>query len=86
MICSLFFAVMSCAYLMAQGDGGYHLLHEYKLGGDTGWDYLTMDAASRRLYVTRGTHVQVVNIDSGKVEGDITDLKGVHGVALDKAQ
>jgi DNA-binding beta-propeller fold protein YncE len=85
MICSLFFAVMSCAYLMAQGDGGYHLLHEYKLGGDTGWDYLTMDAASRRLYVTRGTHVQVVNIDSGKVEGDITDLKGVHGVALDKA-
>ena len=70
---------------MAQGDGGYHLLHQYKLGGDTGWDYILMDSSSRRLYVTRGTHVQVINIDSGNVEGDITDLKGVHGVALDKA-
>lgn len=84
LICSLF-AVMSCGYIMAQGDGGYHLLHQYKLGGDTGWDYLNMDADSRRLYITRGTHVQIINIDSGKVEGDITDLKGVHGVALDKA-
>jgi DNA-binding beta-propeller fold protein YncE len=44
-----------------------------------------MDASSRRLYISRGTHVQVLNIDSGKVEGDITDLKGVHGIALDKA-
>ena len=81
----LFFAVMGSAYLMAQGDGGYHLVHQYKLAGDTGWDYILMDSATRRLYVTRGTHVQVVNIDSGNVEGDITDLKGVHGVALDKA-
>ena len=84
LICSLF-AVMSCGYVMAQGDGGYHLLHQYKLGGDTGWDYLNMDADSRRLYITRATHVQVINIDSGNVEGDIADLKGVHGVALDKA-
>jgi hypothetical protein len=83
--CSLFLAVMSCGQLLAQGDGGYHLLHQYKLGGDTGWDYLYMDAGSRRLYITRGTHVQVINIDSGKLEGDITGLQGVHGVALDKA-
>jgi YVTN family beta-propeller protein len=72
-------------YLLAEDAGGYHQKHEYKLGGDTGWDYLTMDAASRRLYISRGTHVQVVNIDTGKLEGDITDLKGVHGIALDKA-
>ena len=75
---------LGSAFAMAQGAGGYHQIHEYKLPGDTGWDYLNMDAASRRLYVSRGTHVQVVNIDTGKLEGDITDLKGVHGVALDK--
>jgi len=70
----------------AQGSAaGYRLLHEYKPGGEGGWDYLAMDAASRRLYISRGTHFQVLNIDTGKVEGDITDLKGVHGIALDKA-
>ena len=72
-------------YLLAQDTGGYHQKHEYKLGGDTGWDYLTMDAGSRRLYISRGTHVQVINIESGKPEGDTTDLKGVHGIAPDKA-
>jgi DNA-binding beta-propeller fold protein YncE len=87
-LCStLLLLAAGCRYGMAQAAdaGGYHQVHEYKVGGDTGWDYLTMDASSRRLYISRGTHVQVLNIDSGKVEGDITDLKGVHGIALDKA-
>jgi DNA-binding beta-propeller fold protein YncE len=83
----LFILAIGSAYLIAQGSqsGGYHQVHEYKLPGDTGWDYLTMDASSRRLYISRGTHVQVLNIDTGKLEGDIPDLKGVHGIALDKA-
>jgi len=78
---------LGCGYVVAQGaqTGGYHQVHEYKLQGDTGWDYLTMDASSRRLYISRGTHVQILNIDTGKIEGDIPDLKGVHGIALDKA-
>lgn len=77
---------MVSGYLPAQSSstGGYHLIHTYKLAGDTGWDYIAMDSSSRRLYITRGTHVQVINIDNGKLEGDIGDLKGVHGVALDK--
>ena len=85
-ICALLIAAL-CVCLPAQNPPatGYHLIHEYKLGGDTGWDYLNMDASSRRLYVSRGTHVQVLNIDTGKLEGDITELKGVHGIALDKA-
>jgi len=78
-------AVCGCLFGQNPAAAGYHLLHEYKLGGDTGWDYLTMDASSRRLYISRGTHVQVINIDTGKIEGDITDLKGVHGIALDQA-
>lgn len=83
----LFFIAITCGYALAQNPqgGGYHQIHQYKLSGDTGWDYLTMDAASRRLYISRGTHVQVLNIDSGKLEGDITGLQGVHGIALDKA-
>ena len=83
----LIFAVVTCGYLSPQASqtGGFHKVHEYKLTGDTGWDYLTMDSTTRRLYISRGTHVQILNIDSGKLEGDIPDLKGVHGVALDKA-
>src|SRR5438270_9318966 len=83
----LFVGTMGSIYLLAQSSqtGGYHQVHEYKLPGDTGWDYLTMDAGSRRLYISRGTHVQILNIDTGKIEGDIPDLKGVHGIALEKA-
>jgi DNA-binding beta-propeller fold protein YncE len=52
------------------------------LGGEGGWDYLTMDAASRRLYVSRGTKALVVDVDAKKVVGEIPDTKGIHGVAL----
>jgi DNA-binding beta-propeller fold protein YncE len=75
---------LTAAAQSSQGSS-YHQVHEYKPGGDTGWDYLNMDAASRRLYISRGTHVQILDIDTGKLEGDITGLQGVHGIALDKA-
>jgi len=61
---------------------GYHLLKEIKIGGDGGWDYLTMDSAARRLYVSHNTHVAVVDPDAGKVVGDIPDTPGVHGIAI----
>jgi YVTN family beta-propeller protein len=76
-------AFISVGPLLAQSS--YHQVHEYKPGGDGGWDYLMMDPDSRRLYISRGTHFQVLNIDSGKLEGDVTGLQGVHGIALDKA-
>ncbi len=60
----------------------YHPLARYQLGGEGGWDYLTIDSAARRLYITRGTHVMVVDPDSGKLLGDIPNTPGVHGVAL----
>lgn len=52
-----------------------------KVGGEGGWDYLTLDAAAGRLYVPRSTRVQVLDL-SGKVLGEIPDTPGVHGVAL----
>src|SRR4051794_11638113 len=61
---------------------GYHVIKRLPVGGEGGWDYLTVDAAARRLYVTRGTHVMVLDLDSDKVVGDIPNLSGVHGVAL----
>jgi hypothetical protein len=60
----------------------YHVINTYKLGGDGGWDYLNLDSSSRRLYISRATHVIVMDADSGKVVGDIPDTPGVHGIAL----
>jgi DNA-binding beta-propeller fold protein YncE len=61
---------------------GWKILKEIKVGGEGGWDYLTMDSEARRLYVSHATHVVVVDPDAGKVVGDIPDTPGVHGIAL----
>lgn len=61
---------------------GYHIIGEIQIGGDGGWDYLTADAAARRLYVSHATHVVVVDLDSNKIVGDIPDTPGVHGIAI----
>jgi YVTN family beta-propeller protein len=61
---------------------GWKIFKEIKIGGEGGWDYLTMDSAARRLYVSHNTHVVVVDPDAGKVVGDIPDTPGVHGIAL----
>src|SRR6266516_1634559 len=61
---------------------GYHVIGDIQIGGEGGWDYLTADATARRLYVSHATHVVVVDLDSGKVVGDIPDTPGVHGIAI----
>ena len=63
-------------------DSGYHLLKKVHLGGEGGWDYLKLDAEARRLYISHGTHVMVLDADSYQVVGDIPDTQGVHGVAV----
>ena len=60
----------------------YHQVARIALGGEGGWDYLTMDSAAQRLYVTRGTHVMVIDTARNAVMGDIANTPGVHGVAL----
>jgi DNA-binding beta-propeller fold protein YncE len=64
------------------GPSGYHIAKTYKLGGEGGWDYLTVDSKARRVYISRGTHVMVVDADSGAVAGDIPNTNGVHGIAI----
>ncbi len=61
---------------------GYHVIKTYKLGGDGGWDYLTLDKDARRLYISRSTRVMVIDADSGQPVGEIPDTPGVHGIAL----
>jgi DNA-binding beta-propeller fold protein YncE len=61
---------------------GYKVVNTYKAGGEGGWDYLTADAVTRRLYISRAAHVIVLDLDSGTNVGDIADTPGVHGIAL----
>lgn len=70
------------AVAVAAAGPGYHVVKTYKLGGEGGWDYLTVDASARRFYISRGTHVMVLDADSGKNVGEIPDTPGVHGIAL----
>src|SRR5215831_18444049 len=63
-------------------DPGLQVIKNYKLGGEGGWDYLTIDPATRHLFISRATHVMVIDADSGKPVGDIPDTPGVHGIAL----
>jgi YVTN family beta-propeller protein len=58
------------------------VLQRWKLGGDGGWDYLTIDSATKRLFISRGTRVDVISAESGKLIGSIPDTLGVHGIAL----
>ena len=66
----------------AKGPSGYHVIKKVVLGGEGGWDYLTTDSEARRVYVSRGTHVMVVDADTGAVVGDIPNTNGVHGIAI----
>ena len=74
-------ALLSCPLLFA-ADPGLHVIKTYTLGGEGGWDYLTIDPDSRHLFISRATHVIVIDADSGKPVGDIPDTPGVHGIAL----
>jgi DNA-binding beta-propeller fold protein YncE len=65
-------------------DGPYKLIKEIPIGGGSGWDYLSADAAGHRLYVTHGTKVVVIDTAADKIVGEVTDTPGVHGfVAVD---
>jgi DNA-binding beta-propeller fold protein YncE len=63
-------------------DADYKVVKTWKIGGDGGWDYLTVDSAEHRLFVARATRVMVIDTASGKQVGEIPDTPGVHGVAL----
>ena len=67
---------------IASADAAYHLLQKVPLGGDGGWDLLTLDGEGRRLYVARSDRVMVIDVDRYKLVGEIKGTPGVHGVAI----
>jgi YVTN family beta-propeller protein len=66
----------------APANSDLQVLQRWKVGGAGTWDYLTLDAAGKRLFVSRSTRVDVISTDSGKVTGTIPNTLGVHGIAL----
>lgn len=75
--------LLAVASTVTAGTGtGYHLLKTIPLPGDKGWDYSLADSGSRRLYVTHGDQVLVVDMDANTLIGKIGPFQGIHGVAL----
>src|SRR5215813_10815298 len=69
-------------FAASQSGTGYKVETRYPVPGNGGFDYVTIDSAARRLYLSHGTQVDVIDPDNGKLIGTIGDTPGVHGVAL----
>src|SRR5258706_12296192 len=69
--------------LTARGDDSpYHFLKEIPIGGEGGWDHSSIDEGARRLYVSHGDKVVVIDLEKDAVVGEIEDTPGVHGFAI----
>jgi YVTN family beta-propeller protein len=66
----------------AFADGNNRIIKKIPIPGQGGWDYLIVDEGARRLYVSHGTQVEVLDADSGAIVGKIPNTLGVHGIAL----
>jgi YVTN family beta-propeller protein len=71
-----------CAILPALAADNYQITKKIPVPGQGGWDYLTVDEGARRLYVSHGTQVEVIDVDSGAVVGKVENTPGVHGIAV----
>lgn len=80
-LCAL--AILASFYVVASAaESGYHISQRFTLGDATRWDYTAIDTERSRLYVSRGDHVDVVELPSGQPVGTIAATKGVHGMAF----
>ncbi len=75
-------AVFSLLTCLSAAPVNYHLVKQVTLGGEGGWDYLAVDPATHRIFVSHATHVLVLDGNSGAQLGDISDTPGVHGIAI----
>jgi len=81
-ILTVILAAATLAAIPAAAQKSFKLADRVKLGGEGGWDYLAYDGDAKRVFITRGTHVMVVDAKTLKATDDITGLAGIHGVAL----
>src|SRR5216110_61262 len=75
-------ALVALVLSLVPFQAGYKVETRYSVPGNGGFDYVTIDSSARRLYLSHGTQVDVVDPDNGKLIGTIPDTPGVHGVAL----
>jgi DNA-binding beta-propeller fold protein YncE len=80
--CLLVSSLAVALALPAFAQGGFKITQRIAIPGTGGWDYLTVDEGARRLYVSHGTQVEVVDIDAKTLVGTIPNTPGVHGIAL----
>lgn len=66
----------------SQPETQYGVIKKIPIPGQGSWDYLTVDEGNRRLYVSHGTQVEVLDVDSGSIVGKIPNTLGVHGIAI----
>jgi hypothetical protein len=72
------YLVLSLFATLAQsaGTSDYAVQHQFKLGGDGGWDYLTVDSSANRLFISRSDRVLVVATEDGTMMATIPDTQG----------
>ena len=80
-------SLLAAFALAMAATSSYHLLRKYPFGAAVGstreyFDYITVDSSARRVYVSHGTEIKVLDADNGKLIGNITGLKQDHGVAI----
>jgi len=78
----IFTLSLSLLAASAQTAGDYQVIKKIPIAGEGSWDYLTVDESARRLYVSHGTQVEVLDVDSGAIVGKIPNTPGVHGIAI----
>jgi len=79
-LCLLLSILLSAVVLAAPAS--YHQVKRIAVGGDGGWDYLTVDSAAHILYVGRSTRTIAIDVVKGVVAGEVANTPGVHGIAL----
>jgi len=73
---------LCAAGVLQAADPNYHVVKEIAIGGEGGWDYVIVDAASHRLYASHATKIVVADTETGAIVGEIANTEGVHGFAL----
>src|SRR5580658_6075239 len=79
---AVFALVLALASLSPASAEGLSVTKKIPIAGQGGWDYLAVDEGGRRLYVSHGTQVEVLDVDSGAIVGKIANTPGVHGIAI----
>ncbi len=77
----MFAGLVLLAFLQAAHGQNYKMLKSIPIGGDGGWDYLSIDANARKLYIAHANKIVVVDLAQDKVLSEIADTPGVHGFA-----